>query len=268
MLSASLRAYQGGTDTLPARRQIVVDYLNSTPLAAAPGYGEVLGLGRWAVGLVRGGARSDEPAALRRRRRLGPARAQAYRRVLSLLLAAAPAVPLPDRGPGRARRVHRPLSSRLARAGVIDHRLRDAALGQRLRFRQTSPPAPSDWSERKGANLVRARLTSLLGVPALYDLDRLDLTAQSTLDGPVSGGGGAGRSSPCASRPPSTALGLRGFHLLERGEPGPRDLQLHRSTSAARAATSCACRPTTSISRSTSTPAPGSTWARRPSCAR
>jgi membrane peptidoglycan carboxypeptidase len=45
MLSASLRAYQGGTLTLPARRQIVVDYLNSTPLAAAPGFGEVLGLG-------------------------------------------------------------------------------------------------------------------------------------------------------------------------------------------------------------------------------
>ena len=44
MLSASLRAYQGGPETLAARRLIVVDYLNSVPLAAAPDHGEVHGL--------------------------------------------------------------------------------------------------------------------------------------------------------------------------------------------------------------------------------
>lgn len=65
MLSASLRAYQGGTITLPARRQIVVDYLNSTPLAAAPGYGEVLGLGDGLWAWVRGAARRDDSAAFR-----------------------------------------------------------------------------------------------------------------------------------------------------------------------------------------------------------
>ena len=45
MASASLRAYRDGPDTSAARRQIVVDYLNSTPLAARAGFGEVNGLG-------------------------------------------------------------------------------------------------------------------------------------------------------------------------------------------------------------------------------
>ena len=45
MASASLRAYREGENTIEARRRIVLDYLNSIPLAALPGYGEVHGLG-------------------------------------------------------------------------------------------------------------------------------------------------------------------------------------------------------------------------------
>ncbi|POM11568.1 hypothetical protein CUU62_05420 [Pseudomonas sp. WP001] len=44
MLSASVRAYQHGTDTLPARQNVVRDYLNSVPLSAVPGHGEVHGM--------------------------------------------------------------------------------------------------------------------------------------------------------------------------------------------------------------------------------
>lgn len=42
--SASLRAYVDGEETLPRRRQIVADYLDSVPLAARPGIGEINGL--------------------------------------------------------------------------------------------------------------------------------------------------------------------------------------------------------------------------------
>lgn len=45
MVAASLRAYQQGRETLPVRRDIFLDYINAIPLAAAPGYGEVDGLG-------------------------------------------------------------------------------------------------------------------------------------------------------------------------------------------------------------------------------
>ena len=45
MASASLRAYLDGGAHLPRRRQIVVDYLNTVPLSAKAGFGEVNGIG-------------------------------------------------------------------------------------------------------------------------------------------------------------------------------------------------------------------------------
>src|SRR6516165_6110710 len=44
MVSASALAYRDGTDTNPARQQIVTTYLNSEPLASRPGYGEIIGV--------------------------------------------------------------------------------------------------------------------------------------------------------------------------------------------------------------------------------
>ena len=43
--SASVRTYLQGEYTMPARKQIVVDYLNTVPLAAAAGFGETNGIG-------------------------------------------------------------------------------------------------------------------------------------------------------------------------------------------------------------------------------
>jgi membrane peptidoglycan carboxypeptidase len=50
MLTASLRAYSRGSNTLEARRRTVTEYLNSVPLAAQAGHGEVIGTadGLWA----------------------------------------------------------------------------------------------------------------------------------------------------------------------------------------------------------------------------
>jgi len=45
MGSASLRAYLDGPNTLPMRRKTVMAYLNTVPLAAAPRFGEVNGIG-------------------------------------------------------------------------------------------------------------------------------------------------------------------------------------------------------------------------------
>jgi len=47
MASASLRAYRHGPETLPARRNIVRDYLNTVPLAAARGLWRDQWLRRW-----------------------------------------------------------------------------------------------------------------------------------------------------------------------------------------------------------------------------
>src|SRR5690554_320501 len=45
MTSATVRAYMHGPDTLQARQQLVRDYLNTVPLAAVFGHGEVHGVG-------------------------------------------------------------------------------------------------------------------------------------------------------------------------------------------------------------------------------
>lgn len=89
MVSASVRAYRLGPETLEARKLVAWAYLNSVPLSAAPGYGEVHGLGDglW----VWFGANVDEVNRL-----LDPARNQdstlaeqglALRQVVSLMIA-------------------------------------------------------------------------------------------------------------------------------------------------------------------------------------
>ncbi len=44
MLTASARIYMDGPDTMARRQEVVTTYLNATPLASMPGYGEVIGL--------------------------------------------------------------------------------------------------------------------------------------------------------------------------------------------------------------------------------
>jgi membrane peptidoglycan carboxypeptidase len=182
MLSAALLAYKDGPDTIEARRRVVTTYLNSTPLASRPGHGEVIGIGdalqAWfGTDLAAANrvltASADTPDALARKGAI-------YREVLSLLLA--------ERRPNAYLRADdtalRALTNRylrlLADAGVIDAALRDAALAARPRV-LAEPPAFA-YADDKATDALRTELLNLLGVPSLYDLDRLDLTGFSTID--------------------------------------------------------------------------------------
>jgi len=188
MTAASLRAYLDGEETLKVQRQIILDYINSIPLAAIPGYGEVQGLGDglWAwygadFDSVNSCLHGNVP--YRANDSDLTARSLAYKQVLSLFLAhRRPSFYLvEDRDALRSRTDDYILL--LASGGVISDQMRDAALKTDLRLRQSvsiQPDAP--FSERKAANAVRTHLSTLLGVPDLYDLDRLDLTVKSTLD--------------------------------------------------------------------------------------
>lgn len=188
MITASVRAYLDGEDTGAHRRRIVVDYLNSTPLTARPGFGEVNGLGDglWAwfgTELATASRVLAEPASDDRAVRL---KALAYKQVLSLILAQRrPSFYLiADRG--ALERLTDSHLRVLAEAGVIGPRLRDTALATPLRFRDDPQPQPPvSFVEQKAPNAIRARLLSMLGVESLYALDRTDLTVQSTLDAPA-----------------------------------------------------------------------------------
>ncbi|SFP18835.1 Membrane carboxypeptidase (penicillin-binding protein) [Ectopseudomonas composti] len=183
MISASVRAYQHGPETLEARQRIVRDYLNSVPLSAAPGHGEVHGL---ADGLrIWYGADFERSNALLDPRRSPDAslaeRGLALRQMLSLMIAQR----RPSYYLAQGRRDMEALTEShirlLASGGLIDADLRDAALTQKSQYRdwQQEPNLRAVESD-KGISVARSRLSNLLGMP-LYDLDRLDLSARSTL---------------------------------------------------------------------------------------
>ncbi len=186
MVSASLRAYQGGEDTTTVRRQIVVDYLNSVPLSAKPGYGEVNGIGdgMW----VWYGRDFREINQALKGNLDQPGSALAYKQALSLLIAQRRPSHYLDEGGADLEQLTNSHLRVLAQSGVIPAALRDAALKVKLqptgntgKAGNTAAPADS-FVTRKATNAVRTHLAGLLGDARLYNLDRLDLSVVSTLD--------------------------------------------------------------------------------------
>ena len=188
MASASVRAYRDGENTLATRRQILVDYLNTVPLAAKPGYGEIDGLGDglWAWygrdfaevnQLLDSSASAAQGDQLRRR-------AEAFKQALSLMIAQRrPSYYLREGTADLAQLTDSHLRL-LAAAGIIPDALRDAALPIRLNLQQKPVSGPPiSFVTRKAVTALRTHLSGLLHVNHLYELDRLDLTAATTING-------------------------------------------------------------------------------------
>ena len=71
----------------------------------------------------------------------------------------------------------------LCEAGLIDPALRDAALHSELTFRTEAPPITAvSYVGQKATQDVRNKLVSLLKLPDLYSLDRLDLSVDASID--------------------------------------------------------------------------------------
>lgn len=182
MVSASVRAYQQGTDTLPVRRQLVLDYLNTVPLSAAPRHGEVHGLGD-GLWVWFGTDFESAMASLSASGDDATARGRVLRQAVALMIAhRRPSWYLAQ---GRedlehATDAHLRL---LTEAGIIDAAWRDAALQQKLVFRDMDKDPPQlPAAASKGTTAVRTRLAGMLGA-SLYSLDRLDAQAGTTLNG-------------------------------------------------------------------------------------
>ncbi|HEV2300395.1 MAG TPA: transglycosylase domain-containing protein [Stellaceae bacterium] len=185
MLTAAMRAYRTGPNTLEARRHIMAAYLNAEPFGSWPGYGEVTGVPdalyiwygtsfREAQRVLR--EKAQTRAELTRQGRI-------YREALSLLLA--------GRRPAYYLNVNRPALEALtdhylellAASGVIGQPLYNAARHARLEFRRALPPAPpASFVWNKASDWLRDELVSLLHAGNYYNLDHLDLTAYSTID--------------------------------------------------------------------------------------
>ena len=185
MVTASLRSYRYGEMTARARQEIVVDYMNSISFAARPGYGEVIGL-QMALALWYG-VDPDETLRLVSDRNPSFAdlqtKARAYRQVLSLLLAARrPTEYLIDKPEALRQRTETYLKL-LAEEGIISERVRDEALKIDV-APGADPFVPPEiaFGDRGAARSIRNRLATMLGAGGFYELDRLDLTVESTVD--------------------------------------------------------------------------------------
>jgi len=186
--SASMKIYMDSTDTTEVRRQIVLDYLNSTPFSARPGFGEVNSIGDalWAwfnmdLANVSAVLNLDEASPENVLEK-----AKAYRAVLGLILSQRrPSYYLITNRNGLENLIDAALY-RLSSDGVISKVLRDAALQQRLAF-AAEPPVQTKrlFIDQKAINAFRYNLMKLLDVRRLYVLDRLDLAAKTTIDSNV-----------------------------------------------------------------------------------
>lgn len=185
MLTAAATAYRGGPDTMAARQDVLLNYLNSTPLASRPGYGEIIGVPEalwvWYGTDLAEADRvltqpADTPAALARQ-------GEVYRQVLGLILAGQrPAYYLIQDHAALEALINAYVPA-LAGAGVISPDLRDAVLASRLRFRDEMPPLPRfSFIDNKATDWVQSELLSLLRVKSLWALDRYDLTVASSID--------------------------------------------------------------------------------------
>ena len=188
MVSASVRAYRNGEETLPVRRELLLDYLNTVPLSAAPGHGEVNGLGDglW----VWFGADFDKVNALLSAPPADgstlAAQGRALRQVVALMIAhRRPSFYLSRSGRDDLAQLTDSYVRLLAEARLVAPALRDAALAEPLKFRDlVKDPAVLPADLGKGATAIRTRLAGMLDA-SLYELDRFDLDATATLDGPL-----------------------------------------------------------------------------------
>ncbi|MHA6161745.1 transglycosylase domain-containing protein [Pseudomonas sichuanensis] len=183
MISASVRAYQGGPDTTEARERIVRDYLNSVPLSAVPGHGEVHGMAEglrvWygadfdQVNQALISTASDEKSLAER--------GLALRQVLSLMIAQRRPSHYLSKGRLELAELTDAHIRVLAANGIVERPLADAALASKAVYRDwVAQPTIVPIITNKGISLARNRLAAMLNRP-LYDLDRLDLSATSTL---------------------------------------------------------------------------------------
>jgi len=217
IIAASLKAYQDGPDTRARREQIVVDYLNTMPLAATAGTGEVYGLGEglnaW-FGLdskaVMEALVAPEPS---------PAKAAALKHVLALITAVqAPTYFLVGARGALERRMDQ-YTDLMVREGVMDATLGTALRTTSLNFlTQTPLQASTSFLEQKSLNAVRTELLGMLGVERQYDLGRLHLSVDTTIDPRLQ------REVSDVLRSMSdpdfvAAQGLKGERLLARGDP-------------------------------------------------
>jgi membrane peptidoglycan carboxypeptidase len=187
MQSASLRTYQQGELTLNARKKIVLDYINTVPLASRAGYGEIQGFGDglWVWFHANSGDISKALANANQAKTPAElaASAKALKQVMAIFLAHKRPSYFFLKSPEALENRCKVFLGVMRDLGMIQPQLYAAALNIPLEIHtekliQDQEKAPLGL--RKATNAIRTRLLNVISVQNLYDLDRLDISVRST----------------------------------------------------------------------------------------
>jgi membrane peptidoglycan carboxypeptidase len=217
LMGASLKAYRQGWNTRAWRERIIVDYFNNVPLAAAPGYGEIHGLGEGLFAWF-GMQLADVVDALKTPG-ITPSKLRAYKHALALLISVrAPSVFLVEERASLEEKVDQ-FTRLMARSGIIDSDFAAALQETPIKFIPSAPLPPQPSSgKNKAANAIRTTLMESLGLYNVYDLNRLHLEVASTIDVPLQKTITDFLQS-LSNRDVIKARGLDGERLLENADP-------------------------------------------------
>jgi membrane peptidoglycan carboxypeptidase len=220
MLTAAVAAYRSGPDTVAARQDILLTYLDSTPLAARPGFGAIIGIPE-GLAVWYGTDVEEADRLLTQPALAGQAQArqgEVYRQILSLILAGQrPSYYLVQNHAALEALINAYLPS-LAKAGVISVQLRDAAMASRLQFRLDVPSPRVSFAGNKAADFVQSELLSLLHLDNATSLDHYDLATSSSIDD-AEQQRVAGVLTRLDDRAYDRSLGLVGKQMLGDGNP-------------------------------------------------
>ncbi|HEY8190062.1 MAG TPA: transglycosylase domain-containing protein [Micavibrio sp.] len=221
---ASMDIYKDGPDTSKDGPRIITDYLNKVDLAAHAGFGEIHGFPD-AVEILFGTEFDEFNRLLKQpQNNLTDAQmkpiAKAYRQALTLIMAVQmPAKVLQtEKGFNAAQKRVDIFLPALVQDGIISSRFADMVRAEQLFFVDLGkhPIRSGKKESEKYKNALRVDLMQKLGLPAqngLYDLDRFDMTAKTTIDAKINEAV-TKRLHSFNDPEVAKAMGLTGFQLL------------------------------------------------------
>ncbi|MAD74099.1 MAG: glycosyl transferase family 51 [Rheinheimera sp.] len=179
LVSASVRAYQHGVDTRQSRQKIVLDYINTVPLAATATYGEVNGIGEGLFAWF-GAEPSRVNQLLKMAEPYSEEQALALKQVLALIIAQRRPSYYLLQGRNNLEQLVNSHLNLMRQQALLPDALASKAIKQPLHFNGKPAPMTARGDDFKAVTMVRTRLSQLLN-QNLYQLDRLDLSSQTTL---------------------------------------------------------------------------------------
>ena len=180
LVSASVRAYQQGVDTWEARQRIVLDYMNTVPLAATASYGEVHGMGEGLYAWF-GATPQQVNRLLKQGAPYTDEQGVALKQVVALIVAQRRPSYYLVQGRNDLDNLSNRYISLMQQQGAVPPELAAKALTKKLSFNGKAALPAQPGQDFKATTMVRNRLGQLLS-QNMYQLDRLDVISGTTIN--------------------------------------------------------------------------------------